>query len=178
MHYSYMNTETESSDKNQTIHTGTRCRCRCIQGSGSSWRCRYECRFMLLKTNKLLGFYWSRKIEKLMPKKIETKILCLLSSTQVFWYKGFLMDDIETLWKLSDNETNESQKKHLMLRDLIMKLRKCCLHPIMFDFAEADVDKTSVEELWQNSGRRQSSQSHVQKREPDCDFLPVHVHAQ
>ena len=113
---------------------------------------------MLLKANKLLGLFMLRRlkeeVEKLMPKKIETKILCPLSSTQVFWYKGFLMNEIEALVKLSDDEADDSQKsKHLMLRNLIMQLRKCCLHPFMFDFAEADIEKTSVEELIATSGK-------------------------
>ena len=34
-----------------------------------------------------------KEVEKLMPPKIETKVLCPLSTTQIFWYKAILMKD-------------------------------------------------------------------------------------
>jgi len=117
---------------------------------------------MLLKANKLLKLFMIRRlkdeVEKLMPKKIETKILCPLSSSQVFWYKGFLMNEIESLVRLTeaqdgDGDPNASAGKHTMLRNLIMQLRKACLHPYLFDFAEPDAKTTSVEELIATSGK-------------------------
>jgi len=113
---------------------------------------------MLLKANKLLKLFMIRRlkneVEKLMPKKIETKILCPLSSSQIFWYKGFLMNEIEALVKLTEEEGEPSTGKHNMLRNLIMQLRKVCLHPYLFDFAEGtDINNTSVEELIATSGK-------------------------
>ena len=67
--------------------------------------------------------------------------------------QGFLMNEIEALVKLTEEE-GEPQGKHNMLRNLIMQLRKVCLHPYLFDFAEgADIDNTSVEELIATSGK-------------------------
>mmetsp|Transcript_13286 Transcript_13286/g.24930 ORF Transcript_13286/g.24930 Transcript_13286/m.24930 type:complete len:1045 (-) Transcript_13286:14-3148(-) len=114
---------------------------------------------MLLKANRLLSLFMIRRlkqeVEKLMPKKIETKILCPLSSSQIFWYKGFLMNEIEALIKMSEESDNgEATKGRMnMLRNLVMQLRKCCLHPYLFDFAEPDVSNTGVEELIASSGK-------------------------
>mmetsp|Transcript_32092 Transcript_32092/g.59281 ORF Transcript_32092/g.59281 Transcript_32092/m.59281 type:complete len:1243 (-) Transcript_32092:257-3985(-) len=112
---------------------------------------------MLLKANKLLKLFMIRRlkdeVEKLMPKKIETKILCPLSSSQIFWYKGFLMNEIDSLVKLTE-EGSEAAGKHTMLRNLIMQLRKICLHPYLFDFAEGnEKENTTVEELVATSGK-------------------------
>ncbi|KAL9186892.1 hypothetical protein ACHAXT_010612 [Thalassiosira profunda] len=115
---------------------------------------------MLLKANKLLKLFMIRRlkdeVEKLMPRKIETKILCPLSSSQVFWYKGFLMNEIEGLVKLTDageDDEDAMRGKGTMLRNLIIQLRKVCLHPYLFDFAEASIKDTSCEELVATSGK-------------------------
>ena len=85
------------------------------------------------------------------------QILCPLSSSQIFWYKGFLLNEIETLVKLTDAEGDDEDAvvkgKNTMLRNLIMQLRKVCLHPYLFDFAEVDIKATSVEELIATSGK-------------------------
>lgn len=97
---------------------------------------------MLLKANKLLKLFMIRRlkceVEKLMPKKIETKvsyiilirtlcyrsylnvtnaswlqilqILCPLSSSQIFWYKGFLMKEVDALVKLQAAEDAHDQE--------------------------------------------------------------------
>ncbi|KAL7544833.1 hypothetical protein ACHAWF_008196 [Thalassiosira exigua] len=115
---------------------------------------------MLLKANKLLKIFMIRRlkdeVEKLMPKKLETKVLCPLSSSQIFWYKGFLMDEAESLIDLMDAEEGDkeaSKGKGLMLRNLIMQLRKVCLHPYLFKFAEKNTEDTSIEELVASSGK-------------------------
>eukprot|EP00804_Cyclotella_cryptica_P027266 CCRYP_014371-RB/>CCRYP_014371-RB protein AED:0.04 eAED:0.04 QI:131/1/1/1/1/1/6/716/1063 len=116
---------------------------------------------MLLKANKLLKLFMIRRlkeeVEKLMPKKIETKILCPLSSSQIFWYKGFLMKEVDTLVKLQAAEDSHdleaSKGSNLVLRNLVMQLRKVCLHPYLFDFAEGDLSNTSLEELIATSGK-------------------------
>jgi len=66
------------------------------------------------------------------------------------------MNEIETLIKVSEdaNGPDDTGKgKNNILRNLVMQLRKCCLHPYMFDFAEASIEKTSVEELIASSGK-------------------------
>ena len=39
------------------------------------------------------------------------------------------------------------------LAGLFMQLRKCCLHPYLFDGAEANIEQTSIEELIGASGK-------------------------
>lgn len=92
---------------------------------------------MLLKANKMLKMFMIRRlkgeVEKLMPKKIETKILCPLSSSQIFWYKGYLMNDVDSIVKMMEEEDpNALAGKGTMLRNLVMQLRKICLHPYLF----------------------------------------------
>ena len=82
-----------------------------------------------------------------------SQILCPLSANQIFWYKGFLMNEIEALIKVSEDSDGNSIGKNQMLRNLVMQLRKCCLHPYLYEFAERDIDKTSVEELIATSGK-------------------------
>mmetsp|Transcript_30304 Transcript_30304/g.61133 ORF Transcript_30304/g.61133 Transcript_30304/m.61133 type:complete len:1089 (+) Transcript_30304:168-3434(+) len=112
---------------------------------------------MLLKANRMLKVFMMRRlkveVEKLMPKKIETKILCPLSSSQIFIYKGYLMNDIESLAKMSEDENLDDKHRANFLRNLVMQLRKICLHPYLFDFAEPDAINTSVEELIATSGK-------------------------
>ncbi len=92
---------------------------------------------MLLKANKLLQKFMIRRlkgeVEKLMPKKIETKILCPLSSSQIFWYKGYLMNEVDSIVKMMEQEDPDALAgKGTMLRNLVMQLRKVCLHPYLF----------------------------------------------
>ncbi len=92
---------------------------------------------MLLKANKLLQKFMIRRlkgeVEKLMPKKIETKILCPLSSSQIFWYKGYLMNEVDSIVKMMEHEDPDALAgKGTMLRNLVMQLRKVCLHPYLF----------------------------------------------
>lgn len=113
---------------------------------------------MLLKANKLLNMFMLRRlkaeVEKLMPKKIETKILCPLSASQIFWYKGYLMKDIDLLVRASeDYDVNSATSRYQVLKNLVMQLRKCCLHPFLFDGAETSIEDTSLEELISASGK-------------------------
>lgn len=92
---------------------------------------------MLLKANKLLKEFMIRRlkgeVERLMPKKIETKILCPLSSSQIFWYKGHLMNEVDSIVKMMEEEDPSALTgKGTMLRNLVMQLRKVCLHPYLF----------------------------------------------
>jgi len=113
---------------------------------------------MLLKANKVLALFMLRRlkdeVEKLMPKKIETKIMCPLSAAQIFWYKGYLMKDIDALVKVSETEADAPvTSKYNILRNLIMQLRKCCLHPFLFKGAELSIAETTLEELIASSGK-------------------------
>ena len=63
------------------------------------------------------------------------------------------MNEIDSLVKLTE-EGSEAAGKHTMLRNLIMQLRKICLHPYLFDFAEGnEKENTTVEELVATSGK-------------------------
>lgn len=85
--------------------------------------------------------------------------MCPLSTAQIFWYKGYLMKDIDALVRASDEEaartnpTATASNRHKILQNMIMQLRKCCLHPYLFSGAEANVDTTTVEELISSSGK-------------------------
>jgi SWI/SNF-related matrix-associated actin-dependent regulator of chromatin subfamily A member 5 len=114
----------------------------------------------LQSAQKLLSLFMLRRlkdeVEKLMPKKIETKVLCPLSSTQVFWYKALLMKDIRLLANSvgdGKDDANVSGPKAKTLSNLVMQLRKCCLHPFLFDGAEDNPDETSLKDLIAASGK-------------------------
>ena len=118
----------------------------------------------LAQAQKLLSLVMLRRlkdhVEKLMPKKIETKVLCPLSSAQVFYYKALLMKDISTLARSVDNrdtadhpKTTATVNQGKVLSNLIMQLRKCCLHPFLFPGAEVDPNETTLAELIASSGK-------------------------
>ena len=87
------------------------------------------------------------EVEKLMPKKIETKVICPLSNMQIWWYKAVLLKDINLLTRGNDAKVNSKS-----LANLIMQLRKVCIHPFLFPDTE-DPDSTSLEELIGASGK-------------------------
>jgi len=109
----------------------------------------------LEQAQKLLKLFMLRRmkvtVEKLMPKKIETKVFCPLSKMQVFWYKALLLRDISSLIRDKDQPTPKGHAK--VLNNLIMQLRKCCLHPFLFSGAETDIDSTSLRDLVASSGK-------------------------
>lgn len=65
------------------------------------------------------------------------------------------MNEVEALVKMSEEEDagEGGVGRYNMLRNLVMQLRKCCLHPYLFDFAEPDIGNTGVEELVASSGK-------------------------
>jgi len=63
------------------------------------------------------------------------------------------MKNVEALVKAENNGGSEKSSLHSQLRFLVMQLRKCCNHPYMFDFAEDDINKTSVRKLVATSGK-------------------------
>lgn len=99
------------------------------------------------------------QVEKLMPLKLETKVYCPMSKTQVFWYKALLLKDVSMLSRLEercggDDDTGAvGHQANQFLRNLFMQLRKCCQHPFLFPGAETDPDKTPLEEVIGASGK-------------------------
>ena len=85
------------------------------------------------------------KVEKLIPTNLETKVICPLSTMQVWFYKALLLKDISLL-------TSGGTGKAAALTNLIMQLRKCCLHPFLFDGVE-DIESTTLEALVGASGK-------------------------
>ena len=76
------------------------------------------------------------------------KVICPLSTTQVWWYKALLVKDLGVL-------ANNGGKgvKSKVLNNLVMQLRKCCLHPFLFPGVEEDPDTTSLADLIGQSGK-------------------------
>lgn len=60
------------------------------------------------------------------------------------------MKDIGLLAR-GENSTSATAKN--ILSNLIMQLRKCCLHPFLFDGAEVDINSTTCEDLIAASGK-------------------------
>jgi len=89
------------------------------------------------------------EVEKLLPRKIETKVVCPLSTTQIWWYKAMLLKDISLLAR----DSGGGKGRAGMLNNLVMQLRKVCLHPFLFPGAEGDVDSTTLDELVGASGK-------------------------
>ncbi len=70
------------------------------------------------------------------------------------------MNEVESLIRLTEaqdgGDPNAGAGKHAMLRNLVMQLRKACLHPHLFDFAKPDSPggaATTAEELIATSGK-------------------------
>ncbi|GMH63265.1 hypothetical protein TL16_g03666, partial [Triparma laevis f. inornata] len=115
---------------------------------------------ILVSANLTLGKFMLRRmkstVEKLMPLKIETQIACPLSKMQMHWYKSLLMKDLSLLARLSPAESGNgapSSTKYKQLNNLIMQLRKCALHPFLFDGAEQDMHNTTLTDLVAASGK-------------------------
>ena len=121
----------------------------------------------LVEAHALLDLFMIRRmkdeVEKLMPPKIETQVICPLSQTQVFWYKAILMKDLSLLARMTDKvqaqEAGNGQDKQAtpaatsQLNNLMMQLRKCCLHPFLFDGAELDIEAATLQDLIAASGK-------------------------
>lgn len=109
-------------------------------------------RAKLEEASKVLDLFMIRRlkalVEKDMPKKIETKVICPLSNAQIFLYKAFLLKDLSLL-----SGESTGAKKAGALNNLIMQLRKCVNHPCIFSFAERNYDNCSLEHLVGDSGK-------------------------
>ncbi|CAK8998941.1 Probable global transcription activator SNF2L1 (ATP-dependent helicase SMARCA1) (DNA-dependent ATPase SNF2L) (Nucleosome-remodeling factor subunit SNF2L) (SWI/SNF-related matrix-associated actin-dependent regulator of chromatin subfamily A member 1) [Durusdinium trenchii] len=109
---------------------------------------------MLDKAHFLLKVFMKRRlkstVEKMMPAKVEVKVLCPLSACQIFWYKGLLLKDLE---HLAQAEKGGAVSRFKVLSNLVMQLRKICNHPFVFPEAEGDPTQTSLEDLVAASGK-------------------------
>jgi len=134
----------------------------------------------LEQAHRLLNVFMLRRlkseVEKLMPKKIETKVICPLSNMQIWWYKAILLKDLTLLAPRGETKVNAT-----LLSNLIMQLvrvsccaailylslvrnslshhlffsrqkRKVCIHPYLFPGAE-DIKSTTLEALIGSSGK-------------------------
>ncbi|CAB9517489.1 ISWI chromatin-remodeling complex ATPase ISW2 [Seminavis robusta] len=111
----------------------------------------------MMQAQKVLGLFMIRRlknqVEKLMPKKIETKVYCPLSRNQIFWYKAILMKDLSYLERHDNKDGTVGATAAQKLAGLFMQLRKACLHPFLFDGAEPDIGATTLEQLIGASGK-------------------------
>ena len=87
------------------------------------------------------------------PFAVSFQVYCPLSKTQIFWYKSILMKDMASLSRMEDKTDEPGRTHRNVLMNLMMQLRKCCLHPFLFEGAEADVAQTTCEELVAASGK-------------------------
>lgn len=129
---------------------------------------------LLMKVHSLLKPFMLRRIkldvERTVPPKIEKKILCPLTPTQVFWYKRFLLRESTLLMQLesetaaaanntTDNNTVVTTTEPTMnssrwqrLRAVYMQLRKVCNHPFLFEEADNHPEYTD-ESIIEASGK-------------------------
>ena len=87
-------------------------------------------------------------VEQKLPPKIETKVVCPLSTSQIWWYKALLVKDLGII-----ANGGTGYRGAAALSNLVMQLRKCCNHPFLFEGAETDPDTTSLTDLIGNSGK-------------------------
>jgi len=112
-------------------------------------RAHYLLRPLMLRRLKI-------EVEKLLPRRLETKVMCPLSPMQIFWYKRLLLRDSKLLERVeaqakstalihSSTTTDDDDGQEngsgdwKRLQSLLMQLRKCCNHPFLFPNAEAAV---------------------------------------
>lgn len=104
----------------------------------------------LAQAHALLKVFMLRRlkatVEQKLPPKVETKVICPLSTAQIFWYKALLLKDLAALSK-------EGGAKKTVLSNLLMQLRKACLHPFLFPGVEDDPNATSLADLIGSSGK-------------------------
>lgn len=121
---------------------------------------------MLLKVHSMLKPFMLRRIkadvEKTVPPKVEKKVLCPLTPTQIYWYKKFLLKDSSLLIQfefenaasaekaLNGADTSEEnvpptqKSRWRRLQMLFMQLRKVCNHPFLIEDADPHPDYTDL----------------------------------
>jgi SNF2 family DNA or RNA helicase len=79
-------------------------------------------------------------VERGLPLRIETKVVCHLSEMQRLWYERLLLKDADIMDLLKTPEegglSEEQQRKkkltndqNRVLQSLVVQLRKACAHP-------------------------------------------------
>ncbi|KAG1118543.1 hypothetical protein G6F40_002114 [Rhizopus arrhizus] len=90
----------------------------------------------LLKPIMLRRF--KEDVEKTIPVKEETVIEVELTNPQKKWYRAILEKNFSFLKKGA-----KSNKEMPQLRNIMMQLRKCCIHPYLLEGAEEVITKDS-----------------------------------
>jgi SWI/SNF-related matrix-associated actin-dependent regulator of chromatin subfamily A member 5 len=99
-------------------------------------------RDMLSKAHYMLRPFILRRlkteVEKALPPKLETKILCPMSEMQIYWIKSLLLKEKDSLEKASGpgDVSAAGVSDWRKLNSLMAQLRKAANHPYLFDGAE------------------------------------------
>lgn len=104
-----------------------------------------------------------------LPPKRELRLMCPLSSQQIFWYKRILLssaisqitgvNDGNTEFETSGDKTKikiqdgQAEKAPLKLNNLMMQLRKICNHPFLFPNVGKDPEFCEPEDYIESSGK-------------------------
>ncbi|KNC76034.1 hypothetical protein SARC_11453, partial [Sphaeroforma arctica JP610] len=100
-----------------------------------------------------------KEIDLALPPKRELRLLCPLSEQQSFWYKRLLLAHAHHLasnghdTEKAADEEGEGREPLPKLSNLMMQLRKVCIHPFLFKGAEPDAEDTTADELAAASGK-------------------------
>lgn len=95
-------------------------------------------------------------VERGLPLRIETKVVCHLSEMQRFWYERLLLKDADIMDQLKTPEEQCKKKltqdQNRRLQSLFVQLRKACAHPYLFWGAETS-EETDLDEMINASGK-------------------------
>ena len=84
-----------------------------------------------------VGVLAKKQVEKSLPPRLETKIVCPLTEMQVFWYKRLLLKESEAMIRYEEQQEGApSAADYRRLAALLVQLRKACNHPFLFEGAE------------------------------------------
>lgn len=117
-------------------------------------------RDMLSKAHYMLRPFILRRlkseVEKALPIKLETKILCPMTEMQRFWIKSLLLKEKDALAKVESvggDALNPAGSDWRKLNSLMAQLRKAANHPYLFEGAEPpSLDGRAGEDIITASG--------------------------
>uniref|UniRef100_A0A7S1BKC7 Uncharacterized protein n=1 Tax=Corethron hystrix TaxID=216773 RepID=A0A7S1BKC7_9STRA len=98
------------------------------------------------------------EVEKLLPPRVETRVMCPLSSVQANITKNMLLRDLNLIIRAEEASEGNGEAKpsiglYKNLNNLLLQLRKVANHPYLFKDAEEDINKTSLTTLVSVSGK-------------------------